>query len=773
MILFGIFLSFLFLLPGGLHARVYFHSDFECGETYLETEIKPGKKQIRLMASPALEEWPLDGGEGVMEGNDPRAADIFRYEKRTGTLLTGVSGIRRKHPKWAQVQTGNFLEWYPREIYSGIYGNNRISLSGENPLLGLYSARFKTDSGPPAQMILSRRASMKSLHVRFYVLLGPHLLDTLHSGMVLLDIGRDGSSFHSVYVRNWANPFVFSSPGAKKVLEQDWTGCLQIESGKKYCVEFTFSMEDSNRTAALLTVNGEPQGSCIAEFPIPGNSPEWSFQFGQSYSAQIRKAEFFIDGVVISDSAIGPIPEKPRLTLQGHTARSSPFSDAGALSRHAASQWQIHNGNFWFAPVYNSGWTKKALLSLDIPYQIRLSDTLHEDAVLAEPQLIPTGIKGGGRYLVRMRMQNTGGAWSDWSAPLPFVAPFANQPGGIRPFPEIKKAFFAEINGRKPLQKIQRGKWVDLYVYFSDPSGKGLEALAYGDVYLSADPPNSVAGYENRGGRFDSGSNYVLCFDFHSYCIYTKETQGMGQWTRIMPGTKALYCDDSLKQYVQNNKEGWVKARVRLLPDARTGPWVISGHGKNTMNALSPLYRRIFYVAGDPEASGEEKYPWLFMVALGAIFLLAVILVTGLRLRIRRKEFSRKPKGPAEALLDEMENEKDLPGPETFHNEKIKKAIEFILANSHKPITANDVAEAIFVSLTSLSASFPRETGKNISVYINEVRIRNAKKLLRETNASIEEISFGTGFSGPKYFSHVFHSIAGMSPRQYRKSKKK
>lgn len=84
-------LPFFFLLTFPSQAKIYFHSDFEQGETYTQEEVKPGSKTIRLVPNHKLNEWPADRGEGVIEGNLPSKKETFQYKSRKGNHLRGVS----------------------------------------------------------------------------------------------------------------------------------------------------------------------------------------------------------------------------------------------------------------------------------------------------------------------------------------------------------------------------------------------------------------------------------------------------------------------------------------------------------------------------------------------------------------------------------------------------------------------------------------------------------------------------------------------------------
>jgi two-component system, response regulator YesN len=54
---------------------------------------------------------------------------------------------------------------------------------------------------------------------------------------------------------------------------------------------------------------------------------------------------------------------------------------------------------------------------------------------------------------------------------------------------------------------------------------------------------------------------------------------------------------------------------------------------------------------------------------------------------------------------------------------------------------------------------------------VNEYRINEAKKLLRNTNESIQNISDLVGFKDPNYFSRVFKQFTNSSPNYFRQTK--
>ena len=56
--------------------------------------------------------------------------------------------------------------------------------------------------------------------------------------------------------------------------------------------------------------------------------------------------------------------------------------------------------------------------------------------------------------------------------------------------------------------------------------------------------------------------------------------------------------------------------------------------------------------------------------------------------------------------------------------------------------------------------------------YLTGVRIREAKRLLLETQMTISEVALAVGYSSASFFIRSFKKTEGISPSEYRKGKK-
>ena len=101
--------------------------------------------------------------------------------------------------------------------------------------------------------------------------------------------------------------------------------------------------------------------------------------------------------------------------------------------------------------------------------------------------------------------------------------------------------------------------------------------------------------------------------------------------------------------------------------------------------------------------------------------------------------------------------------------EVIEKIVSYIQANYMKNLTADELAHHFAISRTHMTRCFKEYTGFAPHEYITQLRIYNAKYLLKATDLSIDEISHRTGFSDSVYFIQVFKKIEGITPSKFRK----
>ncbi|SDM83924.1 AraC-type DNA-binding protein [Paenibacillus sp. yr247] len=84
-------------------------------------------------------------------------------------------------------------------------------------------------------------------------------------------------------------------------------------------------------------------------------------------------------------------------------------------------------------------------------------------------------------------------------------------------------------------------------------------------------------------------------------------------------------------------------------------------------------------------------------------------------------------------------------------------------------ITLNDLARESFYSPYYLSKMFKECLGFTFTEYVHDVRLREAKRMLLETEDSVESIGRSVGYEDKTQFFRLFKQSLGMTPQQLRK----
>lgn len=104
-------------------------------------------------------------------------------------------------------------------------------------------------------------------------------------------------------------------------------------------------------------------------------------------------------------------------------------------------------------------------------------------------------------------------------------------------------------------------------------------------------------------------------------------------------------------------------------------------------------------------------------------------------------------------------------------NKKIilfKEVEKYIVENLKEDIDMENTAKKFNISSSYFSRIFKDVLGYNFSDYINMIRIKKSKELLKEGILTIKEICYEVGYSDPNYFSKVFKKYEGVTPSEYK-----
>lgn len=103
------------------------------------------------------------------------------------------------------------------------------------------------------------------------------------------------------------------------------------------------------------------------------------------------------------------------------------------------------------------------------------------------------------------------------------------------------------------------------------------------------------------------------------------------------------------------------------------------------------------------------------------------------------------------------------------HFERLVRIMDYVKENFNNDISLSKVAEIEFLTPQYLSRFFEKHMGINFSTYVNKVRLEHAVNDLINSDDSITDIAFNSGFPNVKSFISFFKSNYNETPNTYRK----
>lgn len=91
------------------------------------------------------------------------------------------------------------------------------------------------------------------------------------------------------------------------------------------------------------------------------------------------------------------------------------------------------------------------------------------------------------------------------------------------------------------------------------------------------------------------------------------------------------------------------------------------------------------------------------------------------------------------------------------------------IQHSYATISFRDFAAARHVSPAYLSQIVRKATGMSCTEHLQQQRLAQARKLLRETDLTVAEICAAVGYANTGHFYRLFESVVSLSPSAYRK----
>ncbi|MDQ0060927.1 response regulator [Paenibacillus harenae] len=117
-----------------------------------------------------------------------------------------------------------------------------------------------------------------------------------------------------------------------------------------------------------------------------------------------------------------------------------------------------------------------------------------------------------------------------------------------------------------------------------------------------------------------------------------------------------------------------------------------------------------------------------------------------------------------ERLLSLTGNERRLKNGKTLI-EVICRYIE----EHYRTVTLDDISQRFYLNKNYFCTLFKQATELSFMEFVTEIRMKHAKRLLKESELKTYEIAEQVGYMDQRYFSQVFKKAVGMQPTQYKR----
>lgn len=98
-----------------------------------------------------------------------------------------------------------------------------------------------------------------------------------------------------------------------------------------------------------------------------------------------------------------------------------------------------------------------------------------------------------------------------------------------------------------------------------------------------------------------------------------------------------------------------------------------------------------------------------------------------------------------------------------------QEIIRYLHQHYQEPVSLENVGRAVGFSTSECCRIFKRVTGDTILNYLRSYRLTKSIELLQETDLSISQIAYESGFNGASYYIESFKKELGKTPLQYRR----
>lgn len=237
--------------------------------------------------------------------------------------------------------------------------------------------------------------------------------------------------------------------------------------------------------------------------------------------------------------------------------------------------------------------------------------------------------------------------------------------------------------------------------------------------------------------------NDLMTFRHHTKEIFTKEGK---------------QCISLAMKSIRT--QGWWYSLRKINPSDLDKPDFTKCHNLafeiNAYDKSEPLYVSVSEIR-----FVKEKHAFLW---LGFAFSFISVLIILFKKRRGEKIVINKS-----AKKDELHCKPvDLPNQK---DEELERLCLYLGSNYSEPtLTIGKVARETGVSVDRIPQILMGSYRMQYKQYLNTIRVKEAKRLLLQTDRQISEISVAVGYNYPSTFNRIFKELVGESPRGYRKN---
>lgn len=103
-------------------------------------------------------------------------------------------------------------------------------------------------------------------------------------------------------------------------------------------------------------------------------------------------------------------------------------------------------------------------------------------------------------------------------------------------------------------------------------------------------------------------------------------------------------------------------------------------------------------------------------------------------------------------------------------HQKVSEIVQYINAHYTEHLAIPQISDLFYISPYYMGRIFKETTGFTLVEYVNNVRVKEAQRLLADKSLKVIQVSEMSGFGSVAQFNRSFRELAGTSPLNYRKN---